>query len=139
MLQQAIGQFAFLDLMGNPEPVKRQIGALARAGVNGHTIIDDGERGRPFQLVSRVDQADLAQGRATFRQYCTLLGADPVDLVWQDLDLVTESYQVLVLDVAQRALHALAWGSVGGLHPPSLAWLECEWTLLAIAIPQPQP
>ncbi len=133
MLQQRIGQFEFLDLVGNPEQVKRQIVALARAGVDGHTLIDEGSRGTPFPLISRVDQQHLEHGRATYRSYCELIGSEPVELVWQDLDMTLESFQVAVLNVVQRNLHALAWGSAGGLHPPSLAWLECEWTLLAVA------
>ena len=133
MLDHRIGQFEFLDLEGNPEQVKRQLTVLARAGVDGHTVVDEGRRGTPFVLRSRVDQQDLAAGRATYGAYAALIGGDPVQLVWQDLDLDGEDFQVLVLDVVQSRLHALAWGSAGGLNPPSRAWLECDWTLLAIA------
>lgn len=138
MLQQKIGTFEFLDLVGNPEQVKRQIAALARAGVDGHTLIDEGSRGTPFTLLSRVDQEDFEAGRATYGEYCGLIGGDPVDLVWQDLEMtIPESFQVVVLNVVQRTLQALAWGSSGGLNPPSLAWLECEWYLLAIKVEAP--
>jgi hypothetical protein len=133
MLLQQIGEFEFLDLVGFPEQVKRQISAIPRAGVDGHTIIDEGSRGKPFTLTSRVDQQDLAQARATYAEYCTLIGDDPVELVWQNIDLSVENFLVVVLDVVPRAMHALAWGSAGGLHPPSLAWLECDWQLLALA------
>ena len=134
MLEQRIGQFEFLDLVGNPEQVKRKILALARAGVDGHAIIDEGSRGTPFTLTSRVDQRDLEHARATYVAYCTLIGGAPVELVWQGLDMTLEDFQVVVINVVPRDLHALAWGSAGGLHSPSLAWLECEWQLLAIAM-----
>jgi len=131
-VENRIGTHEFIELEGNPETVKRQVMALVRAGVDGTTLVDEGRRGPPFTLRSKVDMPDLLEARAAYASYCELIGDDPVELVWQDLDLASESLLVAVLNVTQEVCVPLAFASSGGLNPPSLGWLECTWTLIAI-------
>ena len=118
-----IGSYQFIDLAGNPQDVRRAIGLLARPGVPGVTLVDDAERGTPFVLRSKVDCLDFADCRARYRQYLALIGADPVNLVWQDLSYADDSLLVAVLDVQLAVMKPLAFGSSGGLNPPSLGGL----------------
>lgn len=123
-----IGSFSFIELAGNPEKVKTQVGVMVRAGVDGVTLIDDAARGTPFMLRSKIDVRSMDDGRSLYSSYCGLIGANPVAITWQGVDL---SNYFAVLGVTQAVLKAIVTGT-GGLRPPSLAWLECDWQLIAI-------
>lgn len=127
-----IGSFYFIELAGNPEAVKQQIALYTRSGVDGVTVVDDGARGTPFVLRSKVDCTSYSVGRATYLAYRQLIGASPVDMTWQDLELASEDVSFCVLNVTQQVLRPILVAS-GGLYPPSLAWLECDWTMIAVA------
>jgi len=138
LVSNQIDAFAFISLDGNPQALKKQLTPLARAGVDGTTLLDEGSRGRAFTLRSKVDQANVTTGWRTLQEYKDLIGTDPVDLIWNDAELSEDTVQVAVLDVTLARLVALA-GGTGGLNPPSLAWLECDWTLLPIDVSTPAP
>ena len=65
--------------------------------------------------------------------YRELVGGDPQDLIYQDLDLASLDgiAGFAVTDIGMPFIRAIGGGS-GGLRPPSLAYLECDWTLVAI-------
>lgn len=131
MIQNRIDTFEFLSLVGNPEPLKRQVELLARAGVDGVTAVRTGARGVRFTLQSRVDAADRAAARSLFLSYRNLIGQDPVELVWYDLPAIAEEFRVLVLDVRPVAAKSLLSAS-GGLNPPGLGFVVCDWDLVAV-------
>jgi hypothetical protein len=131
LVENSIHTFQFIDLAGQPDPLKPQIQVVTRAGVDGVTLVNDGTRGTPFVLRSKVDQTSLATARQTFLSYRDLIGGAAVEAVWQDVDLFAEGTLFEVLDVRQVVLRKLAIG-VGGFNPPSEAWLECDWTLIAV-------
>jgi hypothetical protein len=130
-MQNSIGSFPFIDLAGPLGLPSSVIALLVRAGVDGQTLVDDGQRGEPFTLRSKLDVASMADGVNEFDGYRGLVGTDPVSLVYQDVDLDgLASFSVLGVKMVQ--LKALV-GAVGGLNPPSGAWLEADWTLVAEA------
>lgn len=131
-LTNKIGTFEFFDLAGTPETLKQQIGLFTRAGVDGVTLVDDGQRGAPFTLRSRVDMESLAAGRAEYVAYCDSIGSDPVDVTWRGVALSAEETKFVVLDVRLVDLRGLAVSS-GGLRA-GLAWLECDWVLIAVKV-----
>lgn len=135
-MENRIGPFEFIDLAGNPDTVMPQIGLFVRSGVSGLTLVNDGVRGEPFVLRSKVDVETLAAARATYTFYTGLIGAEPQEIIWQDIDLSAEGTRFSVLKVKQVSCIPID-SATGGLFPPSLAWLECDWTLVAIDVTSP--
>ena len=128
----SIGEFDFLALHGNPEPLKEQCVLAGRPGVEGVAVWKTSPRGVRFTLRSAVDAESLTAARWLFGQYKTLIGGDPVELVWAGLAMTGESFQVVVLDCRPAEIKSII-GGVGGLYPPSIAWCECDWDLVAVA------
>jgi hypothetical protein len=127
-----IGDFAFLTLRGQPETVRQQLELIVRPGVAGVGLWKRGMIPTPFHLRSAVDAPDKEAARSFYKLYCRLIGANPVSLVWSDLDLTSgEGYGFSVLKVIPVLITALA-NSSGGLNPPSLGWIECDWELVPI-------
>lgn len=136
-MTSSIGQFEFLTLHGNPEPLKEQTVLASRPGVAGVAVWTVSPRGVRFTLHSIVDAANLLAARQLFVQYKTLIGADPVELTWYDQAMADEpeQFKVIVLDVRPTQIKAII-GGVGGLNSPSAGWCECDWDLVAVSIPE---
>jgi hypothetical protein len=130
MSNNHIGIFDFRALYGSPEAVKQQIDVLSRPGVAGVALWKQAARGVKFTLKSVAGFATRAEGRSFYVRYCELIGADPQNLTWADLDLLGgESIRVAVVDVRfDRCVAVLNDTAAAG------ALLECEWDLIAIAI-----
>lgn len=130
----SIGQFAFISLTGEVEPLKEEIEIVRRPGVDGVGLWKTGSRGRPHTLVSGVDVADVWTARYLYSLYRTLIGANPVPMVWQGWSSQQDSFNVVVLDVRiQRdGIFALLNSTPGLNANPAYAWLNCEWDLVAI-------
>lgn len=133
----SIGTFRFLALEGQPLPDLEEVDVVARPGVNGVGLWKLGKRGSPFTIVSKVDAITKIRARALYASYKQLIAADPVVLVWSSINLrVTEEFLVAVLDVIPTpgpsgGVRGLGSAS-GGLNPPSLGFIACQWTLIAI-------
>jgi len=132
-MTNSIGQFEFLALHGNPEPLKEQTVLESRPGVEGVAVWKTSPRGVRFTLRSAVDAESLLAARWLYSQYKELIGADPVELVWSDLAMAGEQFEVIVLDCRPVQIKAII-GGVGGLYPPSTGWCECDWDLVAVKI-----
>lgn len=131
IVANSIAGNAFIDLAGFPIAESPQLTPYVRAGVDGVTVVDEGSRGTEFVIRSRGDQADIASAWDAYRGYLDLKGGDPVNIVFQDVPLVDSGIQFVVLDVTPVKVHALGV-AVGGVNPPSHAWLECDWKLIAV-------
>ena len=131
MAVNSIGDFEFLLLEGNPEPLKQQLEVLSRAGVDGVQVTRTGTRGAKFTVQSRTDAADRTAARALFASYCELIGKDPVPMTWWQIAMGGESFQVAVLDVRPVKIARVLTAS-GGLNNGSLGWCVCDWDLIAI-------
>lgn len=131
-----IGTFEMRTLRGPaPETVRRSLELVARPGVDGLVAVRTGTRGRPFVMRSGVDAASLAAAAARWRDYQAAIGSDPIEIVWGGKSWLDFNVRFLVLDVRLLRLTPIpSGGAVGGLNPPSLAWLECEWDLVPLDI-----
>jgi hypothetical protein len=131
--EHRIGDHQFVWLHGSPEASRQQVEVLARAGVEGCALWLKGVRPEPFTLRSGVDCQSFDHAAAMYAWYRDSIGQDPVDLIWSDWDAAADGFQVVVLEVRRVQTTGLL-ASVGGLNPPSAAWLECDWKLIAVPI-----
>lgn len=128
-----IGPHQFLSLRGSWQPPREEVQLQARPGVDGLIAWLRGRRGVPFTLLSQVDQPTLPVAYDTFATYLELVGQGAQQLLVSDRDLTELGFGVLVLDV--RLVQAKWLGSATlGLFPPSGAFLECEWDLVAVDV-----
>jgi hypothetical protein len=130
-MANAIGDFAFIRLGPMPEVYRRMLLVLDRPGVNNHVILRTGMKGRPFTVRTGVDAIDLYDGVLATVNYQSIIGTDAVELVYNDVAMSDFRCKFLVLDVKPLEVRALQ-GAIGGLFPPSRAWVTAEWTLLPI-------
>jgi hypothetical protein len=133
--KNSIGSNDFLSLAGDPAALRASVELHMRGGVDGLTIARMGKRGAKFTLQSKVDQQDLQTARATFfSNYLVLIGANPVKLLWRDLDMSGEGYNVAVLDVrpVRIARQIISAGGFSGSNYLG-AILICDWDLVAVA------
>lgn len=124
----SIGRFAFLQMSGPPQAIAAQLDVESRAGVDGNALWNTGQRGRPFEVETLVDLANLAVANAAYRSYQSLIGSGPHQVIWGG---VFTSLQVEVLDVTPAGTPSLAVTAIGGLTGGACT-LRCRWTLIAI-------
>lgn len=131
-LLSSIGDFLFLDLHGAVELLQEKTELLTRPGVDGTGLVQQGYRGTPFTVRSRVDQANLAEANDAVVGYLSYVGQGAFPLVQYACNF-TAAYGVgfLVLAVKPVVLRSNLF-LMGGLNPPSLAWLEADWTLCCV-------
>jgi len=132
--EYSIGDFDFIALDGYWRPPAEVVTFDQRGGVDGTELTAHGQKGQPFQLTSHVDQTTYAVALGTINDYQALINQDPVPLVIGGRNsgsVGSNGFKAAVLDVRCRACLAIS-GAMGGLNPPSLAWLVCSWTLIAI-------
>jgi hypothetical protein len=130
-MSASIGQFEFLSLAGQVEPPKEECLLLSRPGVEGVAVWRVGKRGIKFTLRSTVDAESHAHARQLFAAYAATIGGEPVELVWDGLEMTDEGFKVIVLDVRPVEIKAII-GGVGGLNYPSEGWCVCDWDLVAV-------
>ena len=128
-----LGSIPVLAFRGNPERLKEMAQCLSRPGVEGVAVWRTAKRGLPFQLRSESDARSLSHATALYRWYCAQIAQDPQPLVWKALDLSRDRIGVVVLDVRMAVCTRQLLG-VGGLFPPSQAWLECDWSMVAVPL-----
>ncbi len=131
LLENRIGAFYFLGLSGERQPAKMVLSLDERPGVEGTEITREGLKGRPFRLRSWVDAVDYDTARLMYDFYRDLIADDPQELVQGGISSTLEGFLVQVLDVSVVFCGA---GNAGtnGLNPPSNAYIECDWDLIAI-------
>lgn len=126
-----LGDFKFLGILGSHAPASEIISLAELPGVDGTAIIKEGRKGRPFTIRSWVDCANYSQAMTELMNY-TLSKSynEPSELVICGASSESFLYRVHVLDVRQIAAGICRLGGTG-LNPPSLAYLEAEWDLIA--------
>lgn len=126
-----IGPHQFVELIRMPALPGQQVEVIQRPGVLGTALRRLGRRGEPFEVVSRVDTESIADGHTKFYEYSLLRGRSPVEVIWDDVHLLTHDTLFGVLSVQILRLKAIST-AVGGLNSPSAAWLECLWSMVAV-------
>ena len=133
MSLNAISHFRFIRLLGVPDINDPEIEVIQRPGVTGTMFRNLGSHGRPQQVISSVDVGSMLQGRNAIHQYKTLKGAGVVPIIVADIDMSVHGVLYSILDVRPITLRSIAT-VVGGINSPSLAWLECAWTVLPVGV-----
>jgi hypothetical protein len=124
-----IGNFAFLDLIGPPAAVSNHGVPVHRPGRD-TAVWFPGTFARDFPLVSHVDAFTLQYASELFQLYRNAVGS-AVDLAYHGIVWTNPDLRCIIRDVdlvKPNGLQRLAFG-VGGLCPPSLAFLRCKWEL----------
>lgn len=142
MAQYSIGEQEFIAIHGAWSPPAEAISVDQRPGVDGSEITAHGKKGRPFVLTTFVDQVTYPIALGTIHNYQLYIDNPPVPLVLHGRSSETvgvNGFLVQVLDVEMQDCFTLAPGAMGGINPPSLAWLICNWTLIAIEKQSSEP
>ena len=132
-----IANLNFLALLGQVQRPFERSDLDQRPGVEGTGFTLTASRGDPFTLRSQVDQPDVQYAQIAMLTYLALCTTDVVSLVQDGYEFTTENIKFKVLKVTLVKLHALALSSYWGLNSPSGAWLECDWELVAVQLPDP--
>jgi hypothetical protein len=143
MTLNQFGEYYFITLHGiedhgaPPRVPASQCEVVHRPGFTGSAVIALGEKGMPFQMRSVVDAATYQDALAMGMRHVKERGRGPYGLIWNDIDFVAAYKTVYVpLEVELIKVHRLET-AVGGLYPPSGALVETLWTLLPLAVPEP--
>ncbi len=129
----SIGQFGFISLRGSLDVPTEQIDReTIRRGVHGIGLWKTGRRARRSRVRTAVDAQSLSEARTYLAMYRLLIGEDPAIVIQNDhhFDAANQCrFAVLVVRETQ-----MQWvgAACGGLNPPSLAYLVCEWELIGI-------
>ena len=118
--------YTFLETEGDPLPAIRERRPVIRPGVDNRGHFLGGERGEPFELITKYDEVSVASGKALQALYRTLEGTR-VDLFYQSSLWAT----VYVYEAKPLKIIGLA-GGVGGFNNGS-AIVPTKWKLRAIA------
>jgi hypothetical protein len=131
-----IGPFVFIALRGEALPPQQRILADDRPGIDGTEFVQIGKKGEPFVLISQVDAQSYAAAKVFLRTYQEATTWDAQQLVQGGVSSVDLGYKVKVLAV--RPLRMMTIRGATGLrhHPPSQGWIECQWDLVAVPLPE---
>lgn len=126
----AIGPYEFRSLSVPGMPVERSLALVAHAGVDGHEIWDDGQRGVPFRVRSEALCVNCEQGYTLLAKYKELMAEPPVLVRWANLYAQNTKHKVLEVMLVDGGLRPI----VAGFGPEGAfyALLTCDWTLLPV-------
>lgn len=130
-----IGEHRFLSLAGDWIPPAETFVAQQREGIDGTLIYRTGQKGQPFILESRVDAGDLQAAEDMYIEYLeTMNAAEPVEVKRNDISSLELKvpFRCQILGVRKVRTHRHR-AAAGGLNPPHLGFLICQWQLIAIA------
>ena len=117
-----------------PEVLRRTVTVHSRPGVNHSVIVRSGWHGRQFTARMALDAKSMSQAVSTWDNLHRVRpGREIYPITWGGVNYAEHSVQFLLVDVRLIALRPLAAGGVvGGLNPPSRAWLEVDLDLVPI-------
>jgi hypothetical protein len=118
----------FVTVTGIPDGIRNQYEVIAQKGRDGSYAWLTGARGTPFEITTGVDAASLGAAMTAMAGYRALVSTPVIYRLYHHGAFFS---RVLLLDVRPVTQIPLA-NATGGLNPPSLAWLEATWQMLAI-------
>lgn len=132
-LENSIGDWLFVAMQGEVVPPREMLEMDQRNGVDGTEFTLIGKKGEPFQLFTQVDAENYDAAVTNFQfGYLPLIEAEPQTLIHNGVNHDGNGFKVKVLGVTCVKMKAIT-SAVGGLYPPSNAWLEAVWDLIAVA------
>lgn len=126
----SLGPFRFRHWLGPSPPRPRQTPQVYTfPGANYESVRLEGIRTQPFSRESIVDQYSIGACRLMYANYCTLIGATPSKVVWQNYDFDMERLRVHVLDcelleIARRVMIC------NSLFDGASVDLRVRWTMI---------
>lgn len=129
-----IGIFTFVSLQGQMVPPATVKIPYDRPGVDGTEFVLAGRKGRPFVLVSTVDDEDLTAAQNTLSSYQDLIGEDAQEVVKGGVSSSSLGYKCVVLDVQEVACGPIRGASGYLLSSQAQAYLTAQWTLQAVPL-----
>lgn len=82
-----------------PRLAHAQIETLAKPGVNGHSAINLGTRGTPFEVVTTSWFSNQTNAQSELNLYRAAIGGSAVKVEYNGLDMDTQSTRFLLLSV----------------------------------------
>lgn len=122
-----IGDFQFLDMEGAFHLRQQQVELIERHGIDGTGLRRQGERGKPFEVVTTNYEADFDAAEDKMDEYLGLVGSDPVNVIRFS---ETEG-DFFVLEVRERQPPFGILNALGGLAGGETCCHIVSWTLLA--------
>ena len=137
-LVNSIGDFQFLTMRGEVFAPRQMLEMDQRAGVEGTEFTLLAAKGTPFQVFTQVDAPSFAHAQDESVAYLEAIEDGTLSLTKDGVDFSGYGFEVKVLNVTPVNIRAIR-SAVGGINPPSLAWLEAVWDLIAVAIVGDEP
>jgi len=123
-----IGPHTFDRLTRPPHEVYGHVAIEARAGVDGQTAWQTGERGEPYEVVSTQYAGSVSEADGLVDSYQELIG-EIVSVTWLGLPRTDRVLVQNVVPAPQGVKAVLAvYGSLAAI--PYQARCTCVWTLL---------
>lgn len=129
-----IGDFEFVSLRGEVIPPMATKVIDDRPGVDGSEFVLTGTKGRPFSVVSQVDEASYQAAKTLLGLYRALIDSEPVEIVQGGVSSESHGYRVAVLNVEPLRIMPIRNAVGNKLNPPSQGWIECRWDLVAVPL-----
>jgi len=134
MALNTIGPYQFAVIQGVPGILTDAIEVIERPNVNGTALRGLGRHGMQFVARTIEDVPSIWDARYRLTAYETLVGADAVPLVINDVDYFsTEGILVSVLAVTPIRI-SKAGEIVGGISPGSQAVVYAAWQMKVIEV-----
>lgn len=114
-----------------PQTLGPTLQVLEYPGQDYQAFRELGIRSEQFKMESIVDFATAARCYQELADYKNIVGDGAYQIIWNNLNFDTLSIRVVVLGVRAKAVQQRAI-ICGGLNPPSLVDLHCEWDLMAV-------
>ncbi len=134
-LTNKIDVYEFISLQGQMIPPAQTKIILDRPGVNGSEFVLTGTKGRPFSLISQVDDSTRENAIYTFQGYQRLVDGDAIEVIQGGVSSDSLGYRCAVLNVEPIAIMAIA-GGVGNVFsdPPHQGFIIARWDLIAVPV-----
>ncbi len=117
-----------------PRLAHSQVETLAKPGLAGHSAINTGSRGEPFEVITSTYFSTQALAQAELNLYRAAVGGAPVKVEYNSLDFDTQSTRFLLLSCVTeefRPVVAFQYPSLAiNLSPAYL--LKVRWRMLAV-------
>jgi len=130
-----IDTFQFIALLGTIRVPQEESMVSHRMGIDVADISLMGKQTQPFTLQSRVNAKTIQDAHDEYFKYLKLVAGDPVNLIRDGFEYTTQNLKFFVKRVVLESVRprVTAKGGIAG-KSPNLAFLICNWTLVASPI-----
>jgi hypothetical protein len=128
-----IGIHQFISLTGLIVPPATVKLVDDRPGVDGSEFVVTGHKGRPFSLISQVDEETYETAHNLLRVYQTAIDEDAVEIIQGGVSMDGLGFRVNVISVELAEPIRTIRGATGyRYYTTPLAFLICRWDLVSV-------